>query len=103
MGGYNVFCEILSFDKPALLVPRTRPRREQWLRASRAASLGVVRMLELDAALDPPTMAEALAALPTSPRPGAALRPLTLDGLERIAEELAPELAARAAPLRAFG
>ena len=25
MGGYNTFCEILSFGKPALLVPRTCP------------------------------------------------------------------------------
>jgi predicted glycosyltransferase len=24
MGGYNTFCEILSFDKRALIVPRTR-------------------------------------------------------------------------------
>lgn len=103
MGGYNVFCEILSFDKPALLVPRTCPRREQWLRASRAAWLGVVRMLELDAAYEPATMATALEALPTSPPPSAALRPLPLDGLERIAAELAPELGDRPAPLRALG
>ncbi|HEY0275699.1 MAG TPA: glycosyltransferase, partial [Paenirhodobacter sp.] len=26
MGGYNTFCEILSFDRPALIIPRTRPR-----------------------------------------------------------------------------
>ena len=103
MGGYNVFCEILSFDKPALLVPRTLPRREQWLRASRAAALGVVRMLELEAALAPPVMAAALEALPTSPRPSTALRPLGLDGLERIADALAPQLATPPAPLRAFG
>ena len=29
MGGYNTFCEILSFDKPALIMPRTAPRLEQ--------------------------------------------------------------------------
>ena len=28
MGGYNTFCELLSFDKRALIVPRTQPRRE---------------------------------------------------------------------------
>ena len=27
MGGYNTYCEILSFDKPALIVPRTVPAR----------------------------------------------------------------------------
>jgi len=40
MGGYNTFCEILSFDKPALIVPRTAPRLEQYIRAQRAAELG---------------------------------------------------------------
>ena len=29
MGGYNTFCEVLSFDKPALIVPRVKPRLEQ--------------------------------------------------------------------------
>ena len=42
MGGYNTFCEILSFDKPALIVPRTAPRLEQYIRAQRAAELGLV-------------------------------------------------------------
>lgn len=47
MGGYNTFCEeILSFDKPAVIVPREKPRREQWIRASRAAALGLVTMVE---------------------------------------------------------
>ena len=35
MGGYNTFCEILSFDKRALIVPRTVPRLEQYIRAAR--------------------------------------------------------------------
>ena len=41
MGGYNTFCEILSFDKPALILPRTAPRLEQYIRAQRAAELGI--------------------------------------------------------------
>jgi len=45
MGGYNTFCEILSFDKPALIVPRTTPRLEQFIRAQRAAELGLAAML----------------------------------------------------------
>ena len=48
MGGYNTFCEILSFDKPALIVPRTAPRLEQYIRAQRAAELGLVTMLSDD-------------------------------------------------------
>ena len=27
MGGYNTYCEILSFDKPALIVPRVAAAR----------------------------------------------------------------------------
>lgn len=46
MGGYNTFCEVLSFDKRAVIIPRTVPRLEQWIRASRAEALGYVRMLD---------------------------------------------------------
>lgn len=42
MGGYNSFCEILSFKKPALVYPRTKPRQEQLIRIQKAADLGVV-------------------------------------------------------------
>ena len=41
MGGYNTFCEILSFDKRALIVPGTAPRLEQLIRAQRASDLGL--------------------------------------------------------------
>ncbi|QJB55776.1 glycosyltransferase [Pseudodesulfovibrio sp. zrk46] len=33
MGGYNTLCEILSLKKPALVIPRDKPREEQLLRA----------------------------------------------------------------------
>ncbi len=42
MGGYNTVCEALAARKPVLLVPRTRPRREQWLRADRLQALGLI-------------------------------------------------------------
>ncbi len=60
MGGYNTFCEILSLGKRALLVPRVHPRQEQYIRAKRAAELGLVDMLHPDQANDPARMAEAL-------------------------------------------
>ncbi len=53
MAGYNTFCEILSLDKRAILVPRVKPRREQLLRAQRAAALGLVRMLDPEGVHDP--------------------------------------------------
>lgn len=42
MGGYNTVASILSFQKPALIVPRVRPREEQWVRAERLAAAGIV-------------------------------------------------------------
>jgi predicted glycosyltransferase len=84
MGGYNTFCEILSFDKPAIVVPRTRPRLEQYIRAARAEELGLVRMLPVDGPRLPKTMAQALRALPGQPRPSTVVVPGLLDGLANI-------------------
>ncbi len=84
MGGYNTFCEILSFDKPALIVPRTRPRLEQYIRAARAEELGLVRMVTDEDASDPGRMAAALRGLPHQNRPSEVLVPGLLDGLDNI-------------------
>lgn len=45
MGGYNTTCEILAYQKPALIVPRIRPRQEQWIRADRLYRQGLIDML----------------------------------------------------------
>ena len=84
MGGYNIFCEILSFDKPSLLVPRTVPRREQHIRATRTHDLGLVGMLEDDGTRDPTVMARALRALPDQPKPSQVRIPGLLDGLSTV-------------------
>jgi predicted glycosyltransferase len=84
MGGYNTFCEILSFDKPALIVPRMRPRREQFIRASRAADLGLATMLVDDGDRAPQRMAEALRRLPKQPVPSSVAIPGLLDGLDTV-------------------
>ena len=86
MGGYNTFCEILSFDKPALIIPRTQPRLEQYIRASRAAELGLLRMLVDDGVRDARTMATALRALPQQANPSARVVPGLLDGRENVAK-----------------
>ena len=84
MGGYNTFCEILSFDKPALIVPRTAPRLEQYIRASRAADLGLVSMLPDSGEHDPRKMAAALLQLPQQKRPSEVVVPGLLDGMENV-------------------
>lgn len=45
MGGYNTTCEILSFQKTALIVPRVTPRLEQWIRADRLQKRGMIDVL----------------------------------------------------------
>jgi len=84
MGGYNTFCEILSFDKRALMVPRTKPRMEQYLRAQRAQELGLVQILPDDGVRDPMSMATALRTLPQQNRPTERVVPGLLDGTENV-------------------
>ncbi|MBN9453127.1 MAG: hypothetical protein J0I42_14345 [Bosea sp.] len=97
MGGYNTFCEILSFDKPALIVPRVRPRLEQAIRAGRADELKLVDVLydpsqAGEGERDPRVMAAALHALPRRPPPSQAFVPDLLDGLPAISRALAGDL-----------
>ncbi len=84
MGGYNTFCEILSFDKRTLIVPRTEPRREQLIRAQRAQAQGLVSVLADDGRRDPMVMATALRQLAQQPLPSKVVIPGLLDGLENV-------------------
>ena len=91
MGGYNTFCEILSFDKRALIVPRTRPRLEQFIRASRSQEFGLVKMLVHEAPYnldfnspDWRPMATALRHLPQQALPSEVILPGLLDGLDNV-------------------
>jgi predicted glycosyltransferase len=92
MGGYNTFCEILSLDKPAVIAPRSRPRKEQLIRAEAAERIGLIRMLH------PPrdgagaeVMAAAIRGLADQPRPSEAPVAGLLDGLDFIARRAFPE------------
>jgi predicted glycosyltransferase len=89
MGGYNTFCEVLSLDKRTLIVPRTAPRLEQHIRASRAAELGLVAMLSDDGSYDPAVMAAALRALPRQNRPSEVVVPGLLEGLPNVSRLVA--------------
>ncbi len=85
MGGYNTFCEVLSFDKPAVILPRRVPRLEQYIRASKAEELGLCRMLdEKRDGLTADAMIAAIAALPHQRPPSAAFVDGLLDGLDTV-------------------
>jgi predicted glycosyltransferase len=89
MGGYNTFCEVLSFDKPAVILPRRVPRLEQYIRASKAEELGLCRMLDEERdGLTADAMIAAIAALPDQRPPSAAFVDGLLDGLETVNERV---------------
>ncbi|MEX0286506.1 MAG: glycosyltransferase family protein [Paracoccaceae bacterium] len=93
MGGYNTFCEVLSFDKRAVIVPRTVPRLEQYIRASRAEQLGLIRMLdERRDGMDADAMIRAIRALHTQPLPSEAMQDGLMDGLDYVADRVAQML-----------
>ena len=97
MGGYNTFCEILSMDKRAVIVPRTQPRLEQYIRAKRAQELGLARMLEDDGRLEGATMRRALLELPNQNPPSDVVVPGLLEGLKNVNRLVAPWLSPQAA------
>ncbi|NET32946.1 MAG: glycosyltransferase [Cyanothece sp. SIO1E1] len=81
MGGYNTTCELLTLRKPTILIPRTRPVQEQWIRAQRLAQRGHLQAIHPQQ-LTPQRLLNALKVALNSPPPPA----FRLDGLPRIAE-----------------
>jgi predicted glycosyltransferase len=92
MGGYNSVCELLESARPALLVPRIRPRREQIIRAQALRDRGLLRMLEPDD-LGPTRLLAEVRTLINDPPP--AERP-ALDGLRAVTDAFASLLATTA-------
>ena len=89
MGGYNTFCEILSFDCKALLVPRETPRLEQRIRADLALELGLASTLYYDDVENTGAMVDAIRRLPDQPRPSESGAPELLNGLDNINSRIA--------------
>lgn len=55
MAGYNTVCELLSFGRNAILVPRAEPVKEQLIRARLLKAAGLFEMVEPDE-LSPETL-----------------------------------------------
>jgi predicted glycosyltransferase len=81
MGGYNTVGEVLAFEKTALVVPRVRPRLEQWIRAERLEQMGLLDVLHPDD-LTPQAVSDWLSAGKNAPR--SARTCIDMDGLERV-------------------
>jgi predicted glycosyltransferase len=94
MGGYNSVCELLAARRPALVVPRVSPRREQLIRAEALSARGMLRMVHPDEATPERLLAEIERLLAQPERP----RRMPMNGLPAAAAELDAMLAQPAAP-----
>lgn len=83
MAGYNTVCELLSFGRRAILVPREDPVREQLIRARLLAGLGAFTVVERGELSPKLLIAKVLEALQQGP---ASPPPIDLGGLPRIRE-----------------
>lgn len=84
MGGYNTVVELLSLNKRAIIIPRQKPGKEQWIRAKRLAELGMVSMIDLDDLHPAQLIAEVKSGLLNSDGNDQKPLPLGLDGLEQV-------------------
>jgi predicted glycosyltransferase len=100
MCGYNTFCEVMTYDKRALFVPRSKPRREQTIRAERATELGMCDMIDIEDASDPAKFALAIQAATIRARPSASPYRLDFDGLDEVCNLIGDIVSARQEPLK---
>jgi ATP-binding cassette, subfamily B, bacterial len=79
MAGYNTVCDIMSYRRRSVLVPRAQPSKEQTLRAQRLGAWGVANVIQADE-LRPESLADAIenALADPAPSPG----PVPLGGIE---------------------
>jgi ATP-binding cassette subfamily B protein len=74
MAGYNTVCDIMSYRRRSVLVPRAQPSKEQSLRAQRLREWGVADVIQAEE-LRPEALADAIEtalaepALPSEPLP----------------------------------
>jgi len=83
--GYNTVCELLSFSRRAILIPRSEPVREQLIRARLMAALDFFKIIEPQNLTPKTLISNILEALNSSSRISATL---DLDGLPVIRERV---------------
>jgi predicted glycosyltransferase len=83
--GYNTVCELLSFSRRAILVPRSEPVREQLIRARLLAERGFFEYLEPRDLTSETLISKVLESLNTSPTTA---NTVDLDGLPVIRERV---------------
>ena len=86
MGGYNTVCEILSFDKPAVIVPRTKPVKEQLIRAESLDKVCLLKAIHPDLLNPENLIAAVVEKLNNTAKNQPKLFNLDLDALPRIVD-----------------
>jgi predicted glycosyltransferase len=85
MAGYNTVCELMSFGRNAILVPRAQPVKEQLIRARLLAAAGLFEIVEPNDLTPETLLTKVLGSLKHAPD-----RPVRVDlqGLPRIRERM---------------
>ncbi|NEQ35839.1 MAG: glycosyltransferase [Okeania sp. SIO3I5] len=86
MAGYNTVCEIFSFDKPAVIVPRTKPVKEQFIRAESLDKVGLLKVIHPDFLTPENLMAAVVEKLDNTAKNPPKLFKLDLEALPRIVD-----------------
>jgi len=85
MAGYNTVCELLSFGRNAILVPRAQPVKEQLIRARLLAAAGLFEIVEPNDLTPEILLTKVLASLKDASGPPVRV---DLQGLPRIRERM---------------
>ncbi|HEY2596806.1 MAG TPA: glycosyltransferase [Chloroflexota bacterium] len=91
MAGYNTCCDLLTFRRPSVLVPREGPSREQTIRAQRFEDWDIARVLPAPDADDASLTGAIASALDGGSPP---IPPVPLDGLDVAVQKFDAALAA---------
>jgi predicted glycosyltransferase len=88
MGGYNSVCEILSYRKRAIIVPRSAPVREQRIRAEAMDAMGLIRMIPLERLTPKLLLREALSQLSMGNVINSRVARIKFNGLDVICDRM---------------
>ncbi len=87
MAGYNTVTELMTLKKRAILVPRTQPAQEQWIRATRLERHGRFTTIHPDQ-LSADVLRQAVARALTAARSSRELLHVNMNALDEIAAQL---------------
>jgi predicted glycosyltransferase len=90
MAGYNTCCDLMSFRRPNVLVPRNGPVQEQRIRTDRLREWNIARVVHAPDATPAHLASEVDAALHGEEPPGA---PVSMDGLDNAVDAFDAALA----------